>query len=175
MMVIQYEKSGADQETMEAIDAIRAICNEKCFLAGFSVVIKDTKDLVDRELPIYVGLAVALSLAAMSLTMESMVLPFVFLASIGMAILYNFGTNIFLGEISYITQAIAAVLQLGVTMDYSIFLYHRYKEDPDSPLSDLVSPCGLRTIPYRSLLQIRRGPAPGYGLHRGQQQAKRRV
>jgi predicted RND superfamily exporter protein len=129
MMVIQYEKSGADQETMEAIDAIRAICNEKCFLAGFSVVIKDTKDLVDRELPIYVGLAVALSLAAMSLTMESMVLPFVFLASIGMAILYNFGTNIFLGEISYITQAIAAVLQLGVTMDYSIFLYHRYKEE----------------------------------------------
>ena len=129
MMIIQYDKSGADQETMEAIDAIRAICNEKCFLAGFSVVIKDTKDLVDRELPIYVGLAVALSLAAMSLTMESVVLPFVFLASIGMAIVYNFGTNIFLGEISYITQAIAAVLQLGVTMDYSIFLYHRYKEE----------------------------------------------
>ncbi|MCI9649426.1 RND family transporter [Oscillibacter sp.] len=129
MMIIQYEKSGADQETMEAIDAIRAICNEKCFLAGFSVVIKDTKDLVDRELPVYVGLAVALSLAAMSITMESVVLPFVFLASIGMAIVYNFGTNIFLGEISYITQAIAAVLQLGVTMDYSIFLYHRYKEE----------------------------------------------
>ena len=129
MMVIQYDKSGADQETMEAIDAIRSLCNEKCFLAGFSVVIKDTKDLVDRELPVYVGLAVALSLAAMSLTMESVVLPFVFLASIGMAIVYNFGTNIFLGEISYITQAIAAVLQLGVTMDYSIFLYHRYKEE----------------------------------------------
>ena len=129
MMIIQYEKSGADQETMEAIDSIRAICNEKCFLAGFSVVIKDTKDLVDRELPVYVGLAVALSLAAMSITMESVVLPFVFLASIGMAIVYNFGTNIFLGEISYITQAIAAVLQLGVTMDYSIFLYHRYKEE----------------------------------------------
>ena len=129
MMIIQYEKSGADQETMEAIDTIRSICSERCFLAGFSVVIKDTKDLVDRELPVYVGLAVALSLAAMSLTMESVVLPFVFLASIGMAIVYNFGTNIFLGEISYITQAIAAVLQLGVTMDYSIFLYHRYKEE----------------------------------------------
>ena len=129
MMIIQYDKSGADQETMEAIDEIRKLCNEKCFLAGFSVVIKDTKDLVDRELPVYVGLAVLLSLAAMSLTMESMVLPFVFLASIGMAILYNFGTNIFLGQISYITQAIAAVLQLGVTMDYSIFLYHRYKEE----------------------------------------------
>ena len=129
MMIIQYDKSGADEDTMKAIQAVRDVCNEKCFLAGFSVVIKDTKDLVDRELPIYVGLAVLLSLAAMSLTMESVVLPFVFLASIGMAIVYNFGTNIFLGQISYITKAIAAVLQLGVTMDYSIFLYHRYLEE----------------------------------------------
>ena len=129
MMIIQYEKSGADEDTMEAIQAVRDICNEKCFLAGFSVVIKDTKDLVDRELPVYVALAVALSLIAMSLTMESVVLPFVFLASIGMAIVYNFGSNIFLGQISYITKAIAAVLQLGVTMDYSIFLYHRYLEE----------------------------------------------
>ncbi len=129
MMIIQYDKSGADEDTMEAIQAVRDICNEKCFLAGFSVVIKDTKDLVDKELPIYVALAVVLSLIAMSLTMESTVLPFVFLASIGMAIVYNFGTNIFLGQISYITKAIAAVLQLGVTMDYSIFLYHRYQEE----------------------------------------------
>lgn len=129
MMIIQYEKAGASQETMDAIEDIRSLCSEKCFLAGFSVVIKDTKDLVDRELPIYVGLAVLLSLAAMSLTMESVVLPFVFLLSIGIAIVYNFGTNIFLGEISYITQAIAAVLQLGVTMDYSIFLYHRFREE----------------------------------------------
>ena len=129
MVIVQYGKSGADEETMEAIQAVRDICNEKCFLAGFSVVIKDTKDLVDRELPVYVGLAVLLSLIAMSLTMESTVLPFVFLTSIGMAIVYNFGTNIFLGQISYITQAIAAVLQLGVTMDYSIFLYHRYQEE----------------------------------------------
>ena len=129
MMIIQYEKSGAAEETMQAIADVRALCNEKCFLAGFSVVIKDTKDLVDRELPVYVGLAVVLALAAMSLTMESVVLPFVFLGSIGIAILYNFGSNIFLGETSYITQAIAAVLQLGVTMDYSIFLYHRYREE----------------------------------------------
>ncbi len=129
MMIIQYEKSGADEDTMKAIQAVRDICNEKCFLAGFSVVIKDTKDLVDRELPVYVALAVVLSLIAMSLTMESVVLPFVFLASIGMAIVYNFGSNIFLGQISYITKAIAAVLQLGVTMDYSIFLYHRYLEE----------------------------------------------
>ncbi len=129
MMIIQYEKSGAAEETMQAIQDVRRLCNERCFLAGFSVVIKDTKDLVDRELPVYVGLAVVLALAAMSLTMESVVLPFVFLGSIGIAIIYNFGSNIFLGEISYITQAIAAVLQLGVTMDYSIFLYHRYREE----------------------------------------------
>lgn len=129
MIVIQYEKAGASDETMDAIDAIRGLCNERCFLAGFSVVMKDTKDLMDSELPIFVGLAVVLALAAMMLTLESTVLPLLFLGGIGMAILYNFGTNIFLGEISYITKAIAAVLQLGVSMDYSIFLYHRYKEE----------------------------------------------
>jgi len=129
MMVVQYENPGASEETMAAIDQVRSLCNEKCFLAGFSVVIKDTKDLVDAELPLYVGLAVLLSLIVMAVTMESWLLPVAFLLSIGMAILYNFGTNIFLGEISYITKAIAAVLQLGVTMDYSIFLYHRYEEE----------------------------------------------
>lgn len=129
MMIIQYEKAGASEETMNAISEIRSICNEKCFLAGFSVVIKDTRDLVDKELPIFVGLAVVLALAAMLLTMESTVLPFVLLANIGLAVLYNFGTNVFLGEISYITKAIAAVLQLGVTMDYSVFLYRRYEEE----------------------------------------------
>ena len=129
MMIIQYEKAGASEDTMQAIQDIRSLCNEKCFLAGFSVVIKDTKDLVDHELPIYVSLAVLLALVAMSLTMESVLLPFIFLLSIGIAILYNFGSNIFLGEISYITQAIAAVLQLGVTMDYSIFLYNRFREE----------------------------------------------
>lgn len=129
MMIVQYESPGASEETMQAISQVRALCNEKCFLAGFSVLIKDTKDLVDQELPLYVGLAVLLSLIVMMATMESWLLPAAFLLSIGMAILYNFGTNIFLGEISYITKAIAAVLQLGVTMDYSIFLYHRYEEE----------------------------------------------
>jgi predicted RND superfamily exporter protein len=129
MMIIQYSKPGASKETMNAIGKVRAACNKQCFLAGFSVVVKDTKDLVDKELPIYVALAVALSLAAMLLTLESTVLPFAFLLCIGLAVLYNFGTNIFLGQISYITKAIAAVLQLGVTMDYSIFLYHRYEEE----------------------------------------------
>ena len=129
MMIIQYEKAGASDETMQAIEDIRNICNEKCFLAGFSVVIKDTRDVMDSELPIFVGLAVLLALAAMLLTLESTVLPFIILASIGFAIIYNMGTNIFLGQISYITKAIAAVLQLGVTMDYSIFLYRRYEEE----------------------------------------------
>ena len=114
---------------MECIEQVRKVCNEKCFLAGFSVVIKDTRDLMDSELPMFVGLAVLLALCAMLLTLESTVLPFIFLASIGFAVIYNFGSNIFLGEISYITKAIAAVLQLGVTMDYSIFLYHRYEEE----------------------------------------------
>ena len=129
MMIIQYDHPGASDETMQAIENVRSICNEKCFLAGFSVVIKDTRDVMDSELPLFVGLAVLLALLAMSVTLESTVLPLVFLASIGMAVVYNFGTNIFLGEISYITKAIAAVLQLGVTMDYSIFLYRRYEEE----------------------------------------------
>ncbi len=129
MMLIQYDHAGASDETMEAIEQVRRVCNEKCFLAGFSVVIKDTRDVMDSELPLFVGLAVLLALAAMSVTLESTVLPLVFLASIGLAVVYNFGSNLFLGEISYITKAIAAVLQLGVTMDYSIFLYRRYEEE----------------------------------------------
>ena len=132
MMLIQYEKAGASDDTMQAIHQIRNICNEKCFLAGFSVVVKDTRDVMDRELPIFVGLAVVLALFAMLLTLESTVLPLIVLASIGLAIIYNMGTNIFLGEISYITKAIAAVLQLGVTMDYSIFLYRRYEEEREN-------------------------------------------
>ena len=131
MMIIQYDKAGASEETMNAIDSIRKLCNEKCFLAGFSVVIKDTKDLVNRELPVFVALAVILATAAMLLTLESTVLPFILMLNIGLAVVYNFGSNLIMGEISYITQAIAAVLQLGVTMDYSVFLYHRYEEERD--------------------------------------------
>ncbi|MEA4816206.1 MAG: MMPL family transporter [Lachnospiraceae bacterium] len=129
MMIIQYEHPGASEETMVAIDKVRSLCNKNCFLAGFSVVIKDTRDLVDHEIPIFILLAVILSFFAMSLTFESWLLPLIFLAGIGMAVIYNFGTNIFMGQISYITKAIAAVLQLGVTMDYSIFLYRRYQEE----------------------------------------------
>lgn len=129
MILIQYDHPGSSQETMSAIGKIRGLMNGQCFLSGLSVIVKDTKDLADQELPIYVGLAVLLSLAAMSLSIESWVLPLLFLLDIGFAIVYNFGTNIFLGQISYVTQCIAAVLQLGVTMDYSIFLIDRYEEE----------------------------------------------
>ena len=129
MMLIQYDHAGASEETMQAITQVKKLCNEKCFLAGFSVVIQDTRELVDKELPVFVGLAVALALAAMLVTLESTLLPFILIVNIGLAVFYNFGTNILLGEISYITKAIAAVLQLGVTMDYSIFLYRRYEEE----------------------------------------------
>ncbi len=129
MMIIQYDKAGASEETMTAISQVRSLCNEKCFLAGFSVLVKDTRDLVDKELPIFIVLAVLLSLLAMGLTLSETALPLVLIANIGLAVIYNFGSNIFLGEISYITKAIAAVLQLGVTMDYSIFLYRRYEEE----------------------------------------------
>ncbi|MCI2105587.1 MAG: MMPL family transporter [Intestinimonas sp.] len=129
MMIIQYDSPGASQRTMQAIDQVRTACNKNCFLAGFSVIIRDTRSLVDKELPLYIVMAVVLSLVAMAFTIDSWVLPLAFLISIGLAILYNFGTNFFLGQISYITKAIAAVLQLGVTMDYSIFLYRRYEEE----------------------------------------------
>lgn len=129
MMLIQFDKPGASQETMQAIKNIRKLCNKQCFLAGASAVVKDTKDLVDKEVPQYVIVAVVLSFIAMSLNMSSWLLPVAFLLDIGMAVTYNFGTNVFLGQISYITMAIAGILQLGVSMDYSIFLYNRYKEE----------------------------------------------
>ena len=128
MMIVQYDKPGASEETMKAIDQVRALCNQKCFLAGFSVFIRDTKSLISKEMPLYVVMAAALSMIAMCATMESWLLPVALMLSIGLAILYNFGSNILMGEISFITQAIAAVLQLGVTMDYSIFLDDRYLE-----------------------------------------------
>ncbi len=132
LMIVQYDQPGASDETMQAIEEIRKICNKQCFLAGFSVIIKDTRDLVDREMPLYVGIAVLLSLLAMWFAIEQWLLPLTFIVNIGFAIAYNFGSNIFLGEISYITKAIAAILQLGVSMDYSIFLVHRYQEEKEN-------------------------------------------
>ena len=132
MLMVKFSESSSSFKTMEAIDKIKAIESKKKFLSGMSSLVKDTKDLIDKETPIYVALAVVLALIVLSLTNESTIIPFLLLLNIGYAILYNFGTNIFLGEISYITKAIAAVLQLAVTTDYSIFLYHRYVEEKKS-------------------------------------------
>ena len=129
MMIVQYEQPGASEATMKAIGQVRSLCNKNCFLAGFSVFTKDTRDLITKEMPMYVVVAVLLAMAAMCLMMDSWLLPVALTLSIGLAVIYTFGTNIFLGQISFITQAIAAVLQLGVTMDYSIFLYDRYMEE----------------------------------------------
>ena len=128
LLMVKFSESSSSFKTMEAIDSIKAIESKEKFLSVISSLVKDTKDLIDRETPIYVALAVALALVVLSLANESTIIPFLFMLNIGYAILYNFGTNIFLGEISYITKAIAAVLQLAVTTDYSIFLYHRYVE-----------------------------------------------
>ncbi|MGI6014305.1 MAG: efflux RND transporter permease subunit [Oscillospiraceae bacterium] len=126
MMAVFFDTSTSADETMHAITEIRNIAGKQCFVSGMSALVTDLKALCEREEPIYVGLAVACSCAIMVLLLDSWLIPFVFLISIGMAILLNLGSNYFLGEISYITKALAAVLQLGVTMDYSIFLWHFY-------------------------------------------------
>lgn len=128
MMFIIFDTTTSADETMDAIEDIRALAGKQCFLSGMSAIVTDTKNLAESEVAIYVIIAVILSCIVLGLTMESFLIPVLFLASIGMAILYNMGTNIFMGEISYITKALAAVLQLGVTMDYSIFLWHSYRE-----------------------------------------------
>ena len=128
MMAIIFNETTSADGTMEAIENIRKVADRNCFLSGMSAVVTDTKNLSEREAPIYVGIAVLLSCLVLSVTMDSFLIPFLFLASIGMAIVYNLGSNFFMGEISYITKALSAVLQLGVTMDYSIFLWHSYQE-----------------------------------------------
>ena len=131
LMIIIFNTTTSDEETMTAIKEIRALSNEQCFLSGMSAVVTDTKDLSEAETPVYVIIAVICSAIILSLTMDSFLIPFIFLIGIGIAIIYNLGSNIIFGEISYITQALAAVLQLGVTMDYSIFLWHAYKEQTE--------------------------------------------
>jgi len=129
LMMVKFNEPASSFKTMNAIESIRNIQSNKKYLSGVSSLVKDTKDLIDKETVIYVGLAIVLGLIILSITNESTVIPFVFMLTIGYAVIYNFGTNIFLREISYLTKAIAAVLQLAVTMDYSIFLYHRYVEE----------------------------------------------
>ena len=131
LMVIKLEEGSASLKTLNAVESIRNVTGNQAFLSGMASIIKDTKDISDKETPLYVVIAVILTLIILSFTMDSYVTPFIFLLSIGFAIIYNFGSNIIFGEISYITKALSAVLQLGVTMDYSIFLLHRYDEERD--------------------------------------------
>lgn len=114
---------------MKAIGEIRSLMNKQCFLSGLSTISLDTKELADSEAPIYIAIAIALAMVAMTLSLKSWILPWVLLLGLSLAVVYNFGTNIFFGQISYITQCIAAILQLGVTMDYSVFLVDRYEEE----------------------------------------------
>lgn len=132
LMFIQFKESPSSEATQEAIETIRKTIDKESYLAGLSAIVKDTRNLADKETPIYVLLAVILCLLVLMISMESYLVPFIFIFSIGLSILYNLGTNIFLGEISYITKSLAAILQLGVTMDYSIFLLHRYDEEKQS-------------------------------------------
>ncbi len=129
LVMIRYEEKAASEKTMEAIDSINEIMEGEAYINGLPVFLKDVKALVLKEMPKYVGLAALFSLLVLFLCVESWVLPIVFMLTIGFGIIYNFGTNVFKGEISYITQAIAAILQLAVTMDYAIFILHRYEEE----------------------------------------------
>lgn len=129
MMIALFDDGTSTDNTMDTVTAIRKVVNKQCYVSGMSSVVTDIKALFQQEMPIYVAIAAILCLLVLCLTMNSLLVPVLFLSSIGIAILYNLGSNIFLGEISYITQALTAILQLGVTTDYSIFLLNSYEEN----------------------------------------------
>ena len=129
MMLIQYKYKAVTDETMQAIEDVRGLLNNQCFLSGMGVIMKDTRDLADLQAPVFIAIAIAIALVVMTFCMESWVEPWVLLAALCMAVVYNMGTNLIFGQISYITQCIAAILQLGVTMDYSVFLIDRFEEE----------------------------------------------
>ncbi|MBR6256048.1 MAG: MMPL family transporter [Lachnospiraceae bacterium] len=131
MIFVLFDDTSSSDPVIGAVREIRKLCGTQCFVSGMSGVLADTQDLSDSETPIYVGLAVLCSVIVLSISMDSFLVPFLFLASIGMAIVFNMGSNYFLGQVSYVTKALAAVLQLGVTMDYSIFLWHSYEEEKE--------------------------------------------
>lgn len=131
MMLVRYDPAGGEGSDLKAIAQIKTLLGENAFMSGLSVIVDDTREICDSQAPLYIAVAVALALAVMALMMESWFQPLIVLLSLGIAVLYNMGTNFFLGEISFITQCVAAVLQLGVTMDYSIFLIDRYFEEKE--------------------------------------------
>ena len=125
---------------------------KQCFVSSMTAFVEDLKELAEKEEPIYVGLAVLLCCIILAIFMDSWMIPVAFMAGIGMAILYNLGSNFFLGQVSYITKALSAVLQLGVTMDYSIFLWHSYEEQRQDPSKDKKTPPWHRRFPIPSHL-----------------------
>lgn len=129
LMIITFKNGTSDAATLDAVAKIRNLAGEHCLIGGMSAMVLDTKELVESETVLYVTIAVILSLIILLLCLDSYLVPFLMLGSIGIALLFNMGTNVFLGEISYITKAVSAVLQLGVTMDFSIFLYHKYEAE----------------------------------------------
>lgn len=131
LMAIFFDDTTSADSTLDAVKEIRSIAGDKCFLSSMSAVVEDTKNLSEHETPIYVIIAVILTCIVLAVSMDSFLLPLMFMLSIGFSIILNMGTNIFAGEISYITKALCAVLQLGVTMDYSIFLWHSYQENQE--------------------------------------------
>ena len=145
MLAITYDSSTSSDDTMDAVAGIRKVLDSGCYLQGMSAIITDTKDLAEAEEPIYVLIAVILASVILALSMDTFLAPVFFLLSIGFAIIYNMGSNYFFGEVSYITKALAAVLQLGVTMDYSIFLWHSFKEnelvhaDPKEAMAEAIN------------------------------------
>lgn len=136
LFAIFFDDTTSSTETMNAIEELRDVTDKQCYIAGMSAVVTDTKSMSEKETPIYVLVAVLLVCVVLAIFMDSFLVPVLFMVSIGMAIVYNLGTNIFLGEVSYITKALAAVLQLGVTLDYSIFLWHSYKEEKEKNPGD---------------------------------------
>lgn len=136
MMAVFFDEATSADGSLEAVKEIRSIAGEQCFVSGMSSVVEDIKDLTMQEAPIYVVIAVILTSIILALTMDSFLIPLFFMLSVGMAIIYNMGTNFIQGEISFITEALAAVLQLAVTIDYSIFLWHSYKEEKEKHPGD---------------------------------------
>ena len=136
MLIVRFDAPSASDETMEAVAQIEKLLRKDCFFGGMSVILQDTKALVNQEMPMYILIAVGASLLVLFLSLESTITPLLFMLGLLFPIAYNFGTNIFLGQISYITEALATVLQLGVTMDFSIFLLHRYEEEKLTAASD---------------------------------------
>lgn len=163
ILIVKYEEAAASEQTMKNIAQIRAMTDKQCFITGLSVFLTDLKNLVLSEMPRYVVLAVLLSWIVLTVCVESWLLPIIFLVGIFFGVAYNFGTNVFLGEISYVTQAIAAILQLAVTTDYSIFVIHRYDEEKRNFEDKRDAMAKAIVVAYKSLVGSSLTTIAGFG------------